>query len=88
MTAPRTDDIDQMVQGYWPPEAAARMAICLALQHENVSRAELARRVGITPKHVSQVLLGNSRLSFDLAEFMMGALGWQLTIGARRAVTR
>lgn len=49
------------------------------------SQASLALRLGLTQKHISQVLTGKAGLSFDLAERMLAALGRRLEITATTA---
>lgn len=44
------------------------------------SQAFIAVRLGLSQKHVSQVLTGKAGLSFDLAERMLAAMGRQLEI--------
>jgi ParB-like chromosome segregation protein Spo0J len=58
-----------------PSEARARRRILTALADQDVTQAVLARRLGVTEKHVSRVLLGRAGLSFDLADRMLAALG-------------
>jgi transcriptional regulator with XRE-family HTH domain len=60
-----------------------RAEIRLALRVTGTSQAELARTLGLSTKHVSQVLTGKAALSLDLAEAMLGALGLQMTVRAR-----
>jgi transcriptional regulator with XRE-family HTH domain len=60
-----------------------RWEIRLALALNNVSQAELARRLGLSKKHVNQMLTGKTAVSLDMAEQMLGAVGWTLLVSAR-----
>lgn len=57
-----------------------REGVRAALAETHTSQAELARRLGITEKHVSQVLTGRAGLSPDLADAMLGALNYQPSV--------
>jgi plasmid maintenance system antidote protein VapI len=52
-----------------------RGEILVALHTTSTSQAELARRLGLSNKHVSQVLTGKAALSCDLADAMLAAMG-------------
>lgn len=60
--------------------AAARHEILEALSATTTTQATLAERLGMSEKHVSNVLTGRVGLSFDLAERMLGALGRRLVV--------
>jgi plasmid maintenance system antidote protein VapI len=55
-----------------------------AMDVADITQAELARRVGITPVHASRVLTGRGGLSLDLAEEMLRACGRRPVVGMRR----
>ena len=57
-----------------------RGEVLVALHSTRTSQAELARRLHLSNKHVNQTLLGRAGLSLDLAERMMGVLGYRLTV--------
>ena len=57
-----------------------RAEIRTALHDTHTSQAELSRRLGMSTKHVSQVLTGRAALSLDLAEAMLAAVGRQMTV--------
>lgn len=59
-----------------------RKQIRLALAVADVSQAELGRRLGVSSKHVSQMLTGKSAISLDMAERMLGEVGWTLEVSA------
>lgn len=61
---------------------AARNEILGALAATGTTQGALALMLGLSEKHVSQVLTGRSGLSFDLAERMLGALGRRLVVGS------
>ena len=52
-----------------------RGEILVALHTTGTSQAELARRLHLSQKHVSQVLTGKAALSADLADLMLAAMG-------------
>lgn len=56
-----------------------------ALGVSGVSQSELARRVGVTPSAVSNVLAGHSARGMTLArlERWMAAVGWGVDVGSR-----
>lgn len=61
-----------------PPDSSewrARRRILAAIEQRDTTQVELARRLGMSQKHVSQALTGRCRLSFDLADRMLAALG-------------
>jgi len=60
-----------------------RAEIRTALADTHTSQAELSRTLGLSTKHVSQVLTGRAALSLELAEAMLAALGRQMTVRAR-----
>lgn len=59
-------------------ERQVREAIRQALNESELTQSELAEQVGMSQKHISQVLSGKSGLSFDLAEQMLAVLGRRL----------
>lgn len=62
-------------------EDAVRALIRDAIWEPYITQDELARRVGITPKHVSRVLHGHDGLSMALAERMIRATGRRFVVG-------
>lgn len=58
-----------------------RQAVWTALTIRQMTQAELARRCGITPKHVNKTLHGTAGLGLDLADRMLAALSAELTVG-------
>lgn len=59
-----------------------RDQIRLALRIADVTQAELGRRLGLSPKHLSQMLTGKSAISLDMAEKMLREIGWELEVDA------
>jgi transcriptional regulator with XRE-family HTH domain len=57
-----------------------RAEIRLALRVTGTSQVELSRRLGLSTKHVSQVLTGRAALSLELAEAMLAAVGRQMAV--------
>lgn len=61
-------------------ERRVREALRQALIEQDITQKELAERLGVTQKHISQVLSGKSGLSFDFAERCAAALGMVIVI--------
>lgn len=51
-----------------------------ALVLDDQTQADVAARVGVSPKHLNQVLNGRSGLSWKLAERIVAACGQQLVV--------
>ena len=66
-------------------ERRAREAIRTALDETGTTQTELAASLGVTQKHISQVLSGKSGLSFDLAERALAALGRRMSVLVAKA---
>jgi plasmid maintenance system antidote protein VapI len=60
-----------------------RAEVRTALHETRTSQAELSRTLGLSTKHVSQVLTGKAALSLELAEAMLAAVGRQMTVRTR-----
>lgn len=60
----------------------ARFLILSELSTRHVTQAELARRIGHSEKHVSQVLTGAVSLSVDMADAMFAALDREWVVGS------
>jgi transcriptional regulator with XRE-family HTH domain len=60
-----------------------REQIRLALRIAGVCQAELARRLGLSEKHISQLLTGRSAISLDMAERILDAVGYTLVVSVR-----
>lgn len=61
-------------------ERKIREAARAALIEAEMTQAELAVGLGVTQKHISQVLSGKTGLSFDFAERMLAALDRRLDV--------
>ncbi len=61
-----------------------RAQVLMALQVEDVPQAELARRLGMSAKHVCRTLGGVDGLSPDLFERMLRALGREPVLRTKR----
>lgn len=61
-------------------EDRAREAIRTAISRHGITQATLAARVGCSQKHLSCVLVGHSRLSFDFAERLLAATDHRLNV--------
>lgn len=55
-----------------------KLAIRCALMEDGVSQADLARYLGVSEKHVCQVLLGRCTGTFQLLERMAHACGLEI----------
>lgn len=51
-----------------------------AMRLGDVRQYELAAQLGITPKHLNQVLKGHVRLTVDMAEQIVAELGYDLDV--------
>lgn len=65
-----------------------RSAIGGALAETATTQAMLARRLGVTQKHVSEVLTGRAGLSMDLADAMLAAMGRRVVVAVEHAPLR
>lgn len=59
-----------------------RVIVRAALREERISQAEAARQLGLSTKHMSQMLTGRSPLSLDWAERLLGLCGKRLAVRA------
>lgn len=60
-----------------------RMQVRTLLEASGVSQAEAARRLGLSTKHMSQMLTGRSGLSLERAEEILGLCGMALVISVQ-----
>lgn len=63
-----------------------RMAICIgeALAEDGISQADFCRRVGISPKHLSQVLNGKATARPASLDYWAHALDRRFVVGLER----
>jgi len=54
---------------------ALRLAVCGALDESGMTRAALARRIGITEKHLSHMLTGQAEGSLEVWSCMLTTFG-------------
>ncbi|MEU6725510.1 helix-turn-helix domain-containing protein [Nonomuraea wenchangensis] len=66
-------------------QSAVRAEVAKCITMSGMSQAQVARTVGITPKHMSQVLTGKAGLSAELAGRIAEACGRDLVIRSRRS---
>lgn len=57
-------------------------AIDTAMDERPFGYGRLARMAGITPKHLSQMLVGRSQGSFAVWQALLDVLGLRLTVGS------
>ena len=60
-----------------------RSHVRAALVHAHISQAEAARQLGLSTKHLSQMLTGQATLSLTWAEGLLGLCGMNLVIDVR-----
>jgi transcriptional regulator with XRE-family HTH domain len=63
-------------------EEQLRMIVRSALARAFLSQAEAARRVGLSTKHMSQMLSGRATLTLDWAERILALCGARLFVTA------
>jgi plasmid maintenance system antidote protein VapI len=62
-----------------------RSLLAAELRAAGISQAEAARRLGVTAKHMSQMLTGKAPLSLAWADQIAAACGRELLVGSRPA---
>lgn len=72
----------QSIQGI---EARLLVEIRAALEESTYTQKWLAEQVGVTQKHISQLLNGRTSLNIGIAEAMLAALGMVATVDVREA---
>lgn len=66
-----------------PAEEQLRTHTRAALEAAGISQAEIARQLGVSTKHLCQMLTGRAPLSLTWAEGILGLCGHTLVIGIR-----
>jgi transcriptional regulator with XRE-family HTH domain len=64
-------------------EDQLRAHVRAALEAAGLSQAEVARQLGLSYKHMSQMLTGHATLTLTWAEGILGLCGQSLVIGTR-----
>lgn len=59
----------------------AQELLCTLMERDEVSRAELARRIGSTRAHITQLLSGNRNLTLRTLAGLSHALGHRVALG-------
>ncbi len=62
-------------------EQALRTQVAAALLTHGISQAEAARRLGLSNKHMNQMLTGRAVLTLPWAERILALTGMRLVIG-------
>ncbi|MEU6552072.1 helix-turn-helix transcriptional regulator [Streptomyces sp. NPDC046915] len=62
-------------------EADLRVQVAAALLTHDISQAEAARRLGLSNKHLNQMLTGRAVLTIPWAERILALTGMRLVIG-------
>lgn len=81
-----TDDADDVAG-----DASARLiagaheAVCVALKEARVTRSELARRLGKSPGHVTQVLADGRNMTLRTLAELADALGYSVSVEMKKA---
>jgi len=68
-----------------PPYIAIKLVIYQAMRDQNVSQAELARRLGCDPRQVRRLMDLDHRSRLDLMERALAALGKRLLVDVQDA---
>lgn len=66
-----------------PAEDQLRAHVRAALEAAGISQAEASRQLGLSTKHMCQMLTGQATLSLTWAEGILGLCGHTLVIGTR-----
>lgn len=64
-------------------QTSLRELLANELWAANLSQAEVARRLGITAKHMSQMLTGRAPLSLAWADDIAAECGREIVVGSR-----
>lgn len=64
--------------------AAIRTELLACIRKTGRSQAHIARTIGISPKHLSQLLTGQARFSMELANRIAFACGRELRVSSVR----
>ena len=54
------------------------------LERKGMTRQEFARRLAVTPSHVTKILSGSENFTVETMQKMAGIFGYQVVIGLRR----
>ena len=66
-----------------PAEEQLRTLVRSALEAAGLSQAEAARQLGLSTKHLCQMLTGHATLTLTWAEGLIGLCGMSIVIEAR-----
>ncbi|QIP87606.1 helix-turn-helix transcriptional regulator [Streptomyces sp. Tu 2975] len=61
-------------------EDQLRSQVRAALERTNISQAEAARQLGLSTKHMSQMLTGRATLTLDWAERIVALCGMRIVV--------
>jgi transcriptional regulator with XRE-family HTH domain len=64
------------------PNDSARQLVLDVLEKTNMRQVEVARRMGLTPKHVNQVLRGRVNMTLAVLDGMLHVCGYRLVLKA------
>lgn len=73
-------DVEALLQAADTAESRLIAALRAALDESDTSQAAAARALGITPKHMSQMLIGKAPVSIAMAERIAAVCGRTLDI--------
>ncbi|KAB1979249.1 helix-turn-helix domain-containing protein [Streptomyces triticiradicis] len=66
-----------------PADEQLRTQTRAAVQQAPISQAEIARQLGVSTKHLNQMLLGHAPLSLIWAEGILGLCGMEVEVTVR-----
>lgn len=66
-------------------EETLRVQARAALRDRGISQAAAARQLGLSTKHMCQMLTGSATLTLDWAEQLLGLCGMRLVVGLELA---
>jgi transcriptional regulator with XRE-family HTH domain len=64
-------------EGYWTASVVLKFTedLCQLMENKNISRVELANRLGVSPAYITKVLRGNINLTIDSMVRLARAVG-------------
>ena len=69
-------------------QSALRTEVRSCLDGAGINQAAAARELGVSPKHLSQMLAGKATLTLEWAQNLLSLTGRELVIRSRRRKSR